>query len=56
MFMQSWPIKAKPLGSWFDLINQLLEKLQVELQINSASNLQSPPASQFREDTPVAIG
>jgi len=54
--MQSWPIKAKPLGSWFELINQLLEELQVELQINNASTIQSPPASQFREDTPATIG
>jgi hypothetical protein len=39
-----------------ELINQLLEELQVELQINNASNLPSPSASQFREDTPAAIG
>jgi len=39
-----------------ELINQLLEELQVELQINNASNLQSPPASQLREDTPATIG
>ena len=39
-----------------ELINQLLEYLQAEPQINNASNLQSPPASQFREDTPAAIG
>ena len=38
-----------------ELINQLLEELQVEDQINNASNLPSPSASQFREDTPVAI-
>ena len=39
-----------------ELINQLLEDVQVEDQINNASNIQSPPASQFREDTPAAIG
>ena len=39
-----------------ELVNQLLEEMQVEEQINNASNPQTPPASQFREDTPAAIG
>jgi hypothetical protein len=39
-----------------ELINQILEEMQVEDQINNTSNLQNPPASQYREDTPAAIG
>ena len=39
-----------------ELINQILEEMQVEDQINNASNLQSPPVSQSREDTPAIIG
>jgi len=38
-----------------ELINQLLDDLQVELQTNNASNLQSPPASQFSKDTPLPL-
>jgi hypothetical protein len=39
-----------------ELINQILEEMQAEVQTDNASNLQSPPASQFREDTTAAIG